>query len=135
MRRLRRVRRRVLHLAVVRREGIVRGLGEETATARNLQDQILADRRYNRCVRILAEEIVHNLRGQIRAIVRSHRDRVRGRDLRRVLLFVRAVRRSGDARRRRVRRMDGVRAIARGCTATMGGIWLTSTWRRGRGLS
>jgi hypothetical protein len=37
-------------------------------------------------------------------------------------------------RRRRALRMDGVRTIARGCTATMLGILLTSTLRGGRGL-
>src|SRR5882757_1235431 len=63
MRRFRRARRRVRHLAVVRREGIVRGLREEeTVTVRIRVVRIQGGRRYSRCARILggAGTIVRN---------------------------------------------------------------------------
>jgi hypothetical protein len=126
MRRFRRIRRRVRHLAVVRREGIVRGLlGEETVTVRIRVVRIQGDRRYSLCARILgaAGTIVRNrdvpiLAGETTAL--SLPDRGDHRSVRRTGLAL-ADRHNGDVHRRVVRPTAGGRMIAHGCIATTRG--------------
>jgi hypothetical protein len=154
MRRLRRVRRRVQHLAavvVIRREGTGPVLlVEETAIGRSRPNLIREDRRYNRCVRALAEEtlaeeIVRNLLNQILVgeLDRNPRDQIRAvgtvlslRDRTLVEEIVhnlrdQGVRRSGDVRRCNVRRITSGETTGRICTGIICGTWPISTLRPG----
>ena len=150
MRRSRRVRRRVQHLAVVvvvirREETDPIPLEEETATVHSRPNLIRVDRRYNRCVRVPVEAIVRNLqnRALVGEIDRNRRDQIRAegtvhnlRDRTLVEAIVHSrrdqgVRRSGDGRRSNARPITSGETTGRICTGIICETWRISTLHPG----